>query len=294
MWQSILSALREFNSSFGKMSMARKAGLFTVSALIVTCLVALGSWVGRKSYSPLYTQLTPESSMALVKLLQEENIPYLVSDDGTTVSVPPEFVQATTMKLAIRGMPQGQKPGLEIFDKESFGTSSYVQRINYVRALQGELTRTINTLKPVKKSTIHISMPPKSSFLEKTEDPKASVVLELHSGSTLTKTEIKGIQNLVASSVEGLRSERVTVVDSSGVALSQGGDTLSALSQTMMERQQTVEAELESRIESIVGRIMGVGNVVARVNAELDFDPLQEKETLFDPEQTALKSQNKQ
>lgn len=294
MWESIVATIKDFGEQWGRLSTGRKISFSIVLFILISCMVALGVWVGEKSYSPLYTNLAPEASIALVKVLQEEKIPYLMSENGTTISIPPEFVQPTLMKLAVKGMPGGQKPGLELFDKESFGTSSYVQRINYVRALQGELTRTINTLKPVNKSTVHISMPPKSSFLEQSEDPKASVVLELHPGSVITKQEARGIQNLVAASVEGLRSERVTVVDSTGRALTSVGDALSAMSSTMVERQQQVQSELERRVEDIVSRIVGNGNVIARINADLDFDPMREHETLYDPEQTALKSQQKQ
>ncbi len=294
MWESILATLKDLNEAWGKLSFARKAGFGAISVMVLGCMIGLGVWVGEKSYAPLYTNLAPENSIALVKILQEERIPYLVSDEGKVISIPPEFVQPTLMKLAVRGIPGGQKPGMELFDKESFGTSSYVQRINYTRALQGELTRTINTLKSVNKTSLHISMPPKSSFLEQSEDPKASVVIDLNPGSTLTKQEVKGIQNLVASSVEGLRAERVTVVDSSGRALSASGDALSALSTTMLERQQQVEQGLESRVEDIVSRIVGTGNVVARVNAELDFDPLREQEVTYDPEQTVVKTQDKE
>lgn len=293
MWSSVIGALKDLSESWSKLTVVKKSGFLMLAVVILACMTGLGVWVGQKSYSPLYTNLTPDASLALVKMLQEESIPYNVSNDGTTVSIPPEFVQSTMMKLAMKGMPEGQKPGLELFDKESFGTSSYVQRINYVRALQGELIRTINTLKPVRKSNVHISLPPKSSFLEQSEDPKASVIIDMHPGKTLSKQEVKGVQNLVAASVEGLRPERVTVVDSTGVSLSRGGDTLSALSTTMMEKQKSVEGELEQRIEDIVGKIVGRGNVVARVNAELDFDPLQEKETLYDPE-TVMRMQNKQ
>lgn len=294
MWQSILASLKEMSNQWGTLSLGRKVGVGFICTVVIGCMIALGMWVGEKSYAPLYTNLQPENSIALVKILQEERIPYLVADEGKTVSIPPEFVQPTLMKLAVRGIPGGQKPGLELFDKESFGTSSYVQRINYVRAIQGELTRTINTLKSVNKCSVHISMPPKSSFLENSEDPKASVVIELHPGSTLTKHEVKGIQNLLASSVEGLRAERVTVVDSSGRALSASGDALSALSSTMAEREQQIEKDMESRVEDIVSKIVGNGNVIARINAELDFDPVKEHETLYDPEQSAVKSQVKE
>jgi flagellar M-ring protein FliF len=295
MWQSIVDTIKDLNVQWSKLSMSKRVGALTLALIIAVCLLTFGAWVGEKSYAPLYTDLQPENSIALVKFLQQERIPYLVGDEGKTVSIPPEFVQQTLMKLAIQGMPAGNKPGLEIFDKESFGTSSYVQRINYVRALQGELTRTISTLRAVRKSTVHISMPPKTSFLETVEEPKASVVIELHPGADVTKEEVKGIQNLVAYSVEGLRPNRVTIVDSTGRSLSgTPGNELSALSSTLAERQHSVEKSMEDRIESMLSKIYGQGNVIARVNAELDFDPEKEQATLFDPEQTALKVQNKQ
>jgi flagellar M-ring protein FliF len=293
MWQSIVKALSDFSEQWAKFTLAKKTAAIAIGSVIIACLVALGVWVGEKSYAPLYTDLQPDQSINLVKILQQENIPYSVSENGQSISIPPELVQQTLMKLAVKGMPAGQKPGMELFDKESFGTSSYVQRINYVRALQGELTRTINTLRSVKRSSVHISMPPKSSYFEKSEDPKASVVVDLHMGKDLTRIEIKGIQNLVASSVEGLRPERVTVVDSSGVALSKTEDALSAMSATMAERQQQIENELSEKIEDMVGHIVGRGRVVARVTAELDFDPLQEEEKIVDPENSAVTSQEK-
>jgi flagellar M-ring protein FliF len=293
MWQSILRTLSEFSDQWGKFTIAKKGAVIVIGSIMIACFLMLGVWVGEKSYAPLYTDLQPDQSINLVKILQQENIPYNVSENGTTISIPPELVQQTLMKLAVKGMPAGQKPGMEIFDKESFGTSSYVQRINYVRAMQGELTRTINTIKSIKRSSVHISMPPKSSYFEKSEDPKASVVVDLHMGHDLTKIEIKGIQNLVASSVEGLRPERVTVVNTSGAALSKTEDPLSALSATMAERQQQIEMELGSKIEDIVGRIVGRGMVMARVSAELDFDPLQEEEKIVDPENVAVRSQDK-
>lgn len=290
---SIGNAVKDFVTSWSTMPTSRKIGTGVIGASIVAALVFLGTWVGEKTYVPLYSDLQPENSIELVKILQQDRVPYMVQNDGKTVLVPPEYVKQTLMQLAVKGVPGGQKPGMELFDKESFGTSSYVQRINYTRAIQGELTRTINTLKVVKSSSVHISMPPKSSFLERTEDPKASVVIELHPGASIVANEIKGIQNLVASSVEGLRPERVTIVDGTGQSLSGSSDPIAALSTTMLERQKSVEKSMEARVEEIVSRIVGHGNVVARVNADLDFDPLEERETLYDPESAAVKSQDK-
>ena len=292
MWESLIKVANEANDQWKELSFGKKTGISALAILTITCLVALGVWVGEKSYEPLYTDLQPDQSIQLVKILQAESIPYMVSPDGGEISIPPEFIQPTLMKLAIKGVPGGSKPGMELFDKESFGTSSYVQRINYVRAMQGELTRTISTIRSVKKSTVHISMPPKSNFFEKTEAPKASVVLDLQLGKTLAQKEIEGIQNLVAFSVEGLRPERVTVVNSNGVALSRNGDSQSMLSTTMLERQKTIERDFEAKIQDIVGRIVGRDKVIARVNAELDFDPLQEEEKLVDPDRVAATERN--
>jgi flagellar M-ring protein FliF len=290
---SLVTSAKDFFSTWSSMSPSKKIGTAAIGASIVAALVFLGTWVGEKTYVPLYSNLQPENSIELVKLLQQDRIPYMVENDGKTILVPPEYVKQTLMQLAVKGAPGGQKPGMELFDKESFGTSSYVQRINYTRAMQGELTRTINTLKAVKSSSVHISMPPKSSFLERSEDPKASVVIELHTGASIVASEVKGIQNLVASSVEGLRPERVTIVDATGQGLTGASDPIGALSTTMLERQKAVEKSLESRVEAIVSRIVGQGNVVARVNADLDFDPVEEHETLYDPETAAVKSQDK-
>ena len=290
---AIAETLKDILGNWTKLSPGKKLGLVGVGTSVVVGLLLLGLWIGEKSYVPLYTDLQPENSIELVKVLQENRVPYMVEDDGQTILVPPEFEKQTLMQLAVKGVPGGQKPGMELFDKESFGTSSYVQRINYTRAVQGELTRTINTLKAVKRTSVHISMPPKSSFLEKSEAPKASVVIELHTGADIVNEEVKGIQNLVAFSVEGLRPERVTIVDSRGKALSGSNDPIAALSSTMLERQKTIEKTMEARVESIVGRIVGTQNVVARINADLDFDPVEEQETLYDPESAAIKSQNK-
>ena len=216
MWQALSNTLRDVSAEWGKLSGGKKGAALGVGLFVIASLVGLGMWVGEKSYAPLYSNLQPQESIALVKILQEDNIPYSVSNDGSTISIPPELVQPTLMRLAVKGVDGGQKPGMELFDKENFGTSSYVQKINYIRALQGELIRTITTLKAVKKGDVHISLPPKTSFLEESEDPKASVVLELYPGQSLTKQEVQGVQHLVASSVERLRAERVTIVDSTG------------------------------------------------------------------------------
>ncbi|NCN28573.1 flagellar M-ring protein FliF [bacterium] len=294
MFDAIASTFKELGISWSKLAPGKKLGASAILFIIMGCILAFGAWVGEKSYTPLYKEMSPENSIALVKFLQQERIPYLVGDEGQTVSIPPEFVQQTLMKLAIQGMPGGNKPGMELFDKESFGTSSYVQRINYTRALQGELTRTINTLKAVKKTSVHISMPPKQSFLQESEAPKASVVIELYPGSSIIKNEVEGIQNLVAFSVEGLRPNRVTVVDNTGRSLSSPGDESSAVSAALAERQRQVEKSYEANIESMLSKMYGQGNVVVRVNAELDFDPVREQQTIVDPEQSVVLQQNKQ
>ncbi|MES2965879.1 MAG: flagellar basal-body MS-ring/collar protein FliF, partial [Bdellovibrionota bacterium] len=180
--------------------------------------------------------------------------------------------------------------GLELFDKQDFGATSYAQRINYQRALQGELTRAINTLDAVKRSKIMLAIPAKKTFLEEGKAPTASVVVELQAGKILSPEQVRGITFLVANSVEGLDPERVSVIDSRGKLLSRTTNPESAGSAELAEIQAKKQAELEERISDILGRVVGQGKVMARVNAQLVSRHVLTTEETVDPEKTALLS----
>ena len=177
--------------------------------------------------------------------------------------------------------------GFELFDKQDFGTSSYAQRINYQRALQGELTRAINTLDAVKRSKIMLALPPKKTFLEEGGVATASVVVELHPGKSLSDDQVRGIRHLVGSSVEGLDPDKVTVVDSRGKMISRPDGTAGG-SGALAESKSKMEHDIEDRVESILAKVVGQGKVMVRVNAQLNHRNTQTMEESVDPEKTAL------
>ncbi len=265
---------------------AGKKVAFAVSALFsVALIVFLVSWANRVQYRPLYTNLGPEDASAIVSYLKAQKIPYKLEDSGTTVLVSQGKLYETRLALASKGLPQGGGVGFEIFDRSKLGETEFVQKINYLRALQGELSRTIDQLSEVSRSRVHISLPEKSLFVEQQKPAKASVVLKLKPGQHLTPNEIQGIAHLVSSAVEGLSPENVTVIDQNGRILSSRSEETGTAALTSDDQaiQEMVEKRLEKKIQTILERVVGPGKVVARVAAKLDLTSARQTEEKFDP-----------
>lgn len=239
-------------------------------------------------YVPVLTNVPADQTAVVVDKLQSKNIPFRVQDGGKTVAVPKELLHSTQMALMSEiGSGKIGTMGFELFDKQDFGTSSYAQRINYQRALQGELTRAINTLDAVKRSKIMLALPPKKTFLEEGGVATASVVVELHPGKTLSEDQVRGIRHLVGSSVEGLDPDKVTVVDSRGKMISRA-EGASGGSSALADSKAKMEHDIEDRVESILAKVVGQGKVMVRVNAQLNHRSSQTMEESVDPEKTAL------
>ncbi len=261
------------------------------AALLVVTIATLSALAQRDPMKVLYTDLQPDESRAVVKKLGEQKIPYVVADDGQTISVPGSKVDSARLELAKDGIPGQDVVGFEKFDGSTLGMSTYVQRIQYVRAVQGELTRSIERLKSVKRARVHISLPPKKTFLEEEDPPKASVVLELSRGQKPNKQEIAGIAHLVASAVEGLSVAQISIVDTRGEFLHRPGDDGTGdKPSALLEQQRSIEHEYERRVEDILAPVVGSGKVRARVTAELDSSKSNMTEETFDPERTVAKS----
>src|SRR5207253_2815917 len=177
-------------------------------------------WTQESEMQVLFSHLSPEDAGTIVTKLKEQKIPYRVDGDGGTILVPTDRVHELRMQLASQSLPQGGGVGFEIFDRATIGMTDFVQRLNYRRALQGELGRTIAQLAEVERARVHLVVPERSLFADQRERPRASVVLTLRAGKTLAAGQIQGIAHLVASSVEGLQPQEVTVVDSHGLILS--------------------------------------------------------------------------
>jgi flagellar M-ring protein FliF len=287
----IFNQIKEFT---GTLSPGKKAAMLFVGTCIIGGLVGLFFWASHSTYVPLMTNLNPEDSTNIIRLLREKHIPFRVDPTGKNILVPPENLYEFRLELATMGLPQSSVIGYEIFDKQSFGTTTFVQKLNQKRALEGELIRTINTIKGVKRSRVHLALPQKTAFVEDQKKATASVVVDLEPGTVLADKQVYGIGNLVSRAVEGLEVSDVVVMNSDGKVLSRNpSDPLAAATATQLEYQQKVEADLEKRVEAVLSRVVGEGHVVAKVTADLDFSQINETQTVYDSDGSAVVSVEK-
>lgn len=284
--------IAQFQQFFKGLGPTKRVSIIAATVVSVVALFVITVMVSGKDYAPLLSDVPTDQLAMFTGKLAAMNVPYRLIDDGKTIAVPREMLHATLMTLMAEvGNARGGTIGLELFDKQDLSASSFSQRIQYQRALQGELIRAINTLGAVKQSKVIVALPAKKNFLEAQEQPSASVVLEMYPGKTLTADQIRGIRYLVASSVQGMEPEKVTVVDDRGKMLTQAGDAITGGSNEILELKRRVEAELEERIESLLSKVVGQAKVIARVDATLTNRVVQAVEESVDPEQTAIRSQ---
>lgn len=276
---------------FRSMPNSKKATMGIVAALVLAGFVVMFLWANKVDYQILFTSLSSEDAGNIVEKLREKRIPYKLSEGGSTVLVPVENVYELRLSLANEGLPVGGHVGFEIFDQTNFSTTEFVQRLNYQRALQGELTRTISEFREVEQARVLLVMPKDSLFIEDSKPPSASVFLKLK--SSLSSEKIGGIVHLVANAVEGLSSDQVTVVDSAGRVLFKGAsqaDETALIASNKLEYQQELETQISQRVESMLERIVGTGKAIVRVSAEVDFDQVDLSEEKFDPDSSVVRS----
>lgn len=277
--------------SSGKRMLIAAVAFLSVAAFAVLILVA-----NRTDYRPLFTNLNAEDAGEIVKKLKEAKTPYQITADGKGILIPADKVYEQRLTLASEGLPQGGGIGFEIFDRKNFGMTEFVQKINYQRALQGELSRTISQLNGVEQARIHLVLPEKSLFKENEKPATASIVLKMKSNRTLRESEVQGVVHLVSSSIEGMDPDHVTILDSRGKILSVGSgasDAASKATTAMQETQRGYEKNVEERLQSLLDRIVGSGKSVARVTAAFDFKQVERVEEKFDPESIAVRSEQR-
>ena len=290
-FQKVAKQITEF--ALG-LSTARKIAVLATAGAVAVGMVMLFMWAGDTSYVPLMNGLNGEDSANIIRILRDKRIPFKVDPTGKNISIPSESVYDLRLELATMGLPQSSVVGYEVFDKQSLGQTSYVQKINQKRALEGELTRTISTIKGVKRARVHLAMPQKSTFVEDQKKSTASVVVDLEPGTQLNDKQVYGIGNLVARAVEGMEVGDVAIVDSNGKTLSKtANDPLSAATATQLDFQQKVESDIERRVEAMLSRVVGEGKVVAKVTADLDFSQTNETQTTYDQDGAAIRSTEK-
>jgi flagellar M-ring protein FliF len=279
--------------SVGRWPLSRKLSL-VAAALICAAIFAVIILQARVAdYSLLFAHMDNADAAEVVEWLKERKIPYRIESNGTAIYIPADKVYESRIELAGAGLPRGGGVGFEIFDKQSFGMTDFAQKINYLRAQQGELSRTISSLAPVEAARVHLALPEKRLFREQQKAGSASVILKLSSGRDLKESQVQGIIHLVAGSVEGIEAENVTVVDSTGRILSKNSsdEVAGPMTPGMLDYQQTLERRLESRAQSLLDRALGAGNSVVRVTAALNFLQHEQTEESFDPDKTAIRSE---
>ncbi|KYG70430.1 flagellar basal-body MS-ring/collar protein FliF [Bdellovibrio bacteriovorus] len=282
----------QFREFFKNLGPTKRLSVIAVTVIAVVALLTMLFMASGKDYVPLFTNIPTEQVSTIVAKLNEKNIPFQLRDEGKTVAIPKELLHSTQMTLMSEiGSPKMGSIGLEIFDKQDFGMNSYAQKINYQRALQGELMRAINTLTAVKQSKVILALPNKKTFLEEGGQASASVVVELHQGKELAPEQVRGIRYLVANAVEGMDADKVTVLDERGKVLTRQENGATTGSNDLLDLKAKIEGDLENRIEDILSKVVGHAKVVAKVDATLNHRVISSVEELVDPDKTAIRSQ---
>ncbi len=290
--QLMANFLIQFRAFYTGLTPMKKASIAVSGFILFSTLVVVTLILPNQKYEVLFSKVSADQLSVIINKLNENKVPYRIKDNGSKVLVPGELVRATQMSVMTKlSETNAGTDGLEIFAKQDFGVTSYAQRVNYQRALQGELMRAINSVRSVKKSKVILALPPKKTFLEESGKASASVVVELYPGKKLSPDQVKGISFMVSNSVEGLSSENITIIDSKGNIISKNFGETAAMSNEIMELKSKVESRLESKIQSILERVVGGGNIVAKVDAVVDNRNTQTVQELVDADGIALKSQ---
>ena len=257
--------------------------LIVAGSAAVAIIVAMVLWAKAPDYRTLFSNLSDQDGGAIVTQLTQMNIPYRFTEGSGAIEVPADKVHELRLRLAQQGLPKGGAVGFELLDQEKFGISQFSEQVNYQRALEGELARTIETLGPVKRARVHLAMPKPSLFVREQKSPSASVTVNLEPGRALDEGQISAVVHLVSSAVAGLPPGNVTLVDQGGHLLTQSNTSSRDLNDAQLKYASDVEGRIQRRIESILSPIVGNGNVHAQVTAQLDFANKEQTEEQYRP-----------
>ncbi len=260
-----------------------KVPLIVAGAAAIAIVVAMVLWAKQPDYRTLFSNLSDQDGGAIVTQLTQMNVPYRFSDNGGALEVPADKVHELRLRLAQQGLPKGGAVGFELLDQEKFGISQFSEQVNYQRALEGELARTIETLGPLKSARVHLAMPKPTLFVREQKAPSASVTVNLQPGRALDEGQISAVVHLVSSAVAGLPPGNVTLVDQMGRLLTKSNTSDRDLNDAQLKYATDVENRVQSRIEAILGPIVGTSNVHAQVTAQIDFSDKEQTEEQYRP-----------
>jgi len=276
--------LKQLADIWGQLGASQRLTVVAATFVLVAGLGAAALWSSRADYALLYGGLADTESAKVVAALDDAKVPYKVGSGGA-IMVPADKVYTMRMQLASKGIPQGDGVGFEIFDKPNFGISDFVQRANYLRALQGELSRTISQLDEVKAARVMIVLPENRLLLDRDKFPTASVFVHVRGASPLTAQTINSIRFLVANSVEGLKPNHVAVVDNLGNAEENSdNDSPAGLSSSQLAARRSLEQYLSKKAQDLLETVLGPGQAIVRVSADVNYDTTTTTQEKYDPD----------
>jgi len=294
-FEALFKQIIDFFNKLNKKQRYIIIGSIVAVVAVISFLVVFNATSSRKTpgYAILFENLKPQDAALIVQYLDKNQIPYKIPKEGV-IEVPKEVVEKVRLDVAAQGLPKSSKVGFELFDKSSFGATDFEQRIKYLRALEGELARTIESIEAVEEAKVNIAIPKPSVFVDKEVLPTASVLIKLKPGMVLTPKQIQGIKWLVASAVPKLKPENVKIVDQYGNPLGENDELTqnNELLKTEMLYRKRMEKALEDKIVSLIAPIVGgKDKVVAKVSLDIDFSQVKSKSTIYSPDNVVRSEQ---
>lgn len=287
----------QLKSLLASLNLRQRLTILAVAAAVVTGLVLFSQWRRESDFRPLYASLAPEDAGAVVQKLKESGVEYRLGDNGATVLVASGRVAESRLALAAAGLPKSGRMGFELFDKNNFGATEFAEHINFHRALEGELERSIMCLSEVEQARVHITFPKDSIYTESKQPAKASVLVRLRPGVRLAAGNVAAISYLVASAVEGLGPEAVSIVDMRGNLLNRArrsaGESGDEPSEALLDFRHNVEHDLANKINATLEPLLGADKFRAGVSVECDFTATDESEEILDPTKSVMVSSQK-
>ena len=272
MKDDVLRRLNGFARSFSEFSAGQKAVALVGTAALLLAGFMVFRWVSQPDYSPLFTNLSAKDASAVVDQLDSKGVDYQITNGGSTVMVPKNDVYATRISLSGEGLPSESSSGYGQLDGQSLSTSQFKEQTDFKRAMEGELQNTIKGIDGVDSAVVHLALPAKQVFADKQDPPTASVLVGTRAGTTLTAEQVQAIVHLVASSIDGMSAEKVTVADSTGKLLSSSDVNGGAAASATSKYQSDYEKQVDSDLQGMLDRVLGPGNSQVQTTATLDFD----------------------
>ncbi len=277
--------LQQILQNINALSQQQKLAAAVALGLAIALVVGVLMWNRGPEYSVLFSNLEERDGGQIIAALQQQNVPYRMSSDGRSILVSQDQVHDVRLRLAAEGLPKGGMVGFELMDTQKLGVSQFNEQVNYQRALEGELSRTVQSIASVMSARVHLAMPKQTAFLRDDQKPTASVMVKLRAGRVLDATQIAGIVHLVSSSVPRMSESGVSIVNQNGELLTMKSDPLrqAGLDPTQLEYVREVEASFIRRIETIVEPLVGKGNFRAQVTADVDFNQVEQTAETYKP-----------